>query len=948
VGACQEPAPAPIPKIDDIDDIVDIDDISEVSEPRATVPVRLRDELADVWRCALVATAVFAGVEITATLIAGALAPGDLPIGSTLRFVVLGVVLAGLALPLIGLALSGAAIAARLGLRLADRERSRTWPGLFAPLDAGPRPATAWLWGLALGALMFVAASTAATIYTVPRFVDLPLTGVLLGLAQLAALVVALFATLAIRAAAARLGAALDGRLGRVAAVNPLTRPLAGLAAIAAIAAAALIAVALASPRLAPVIPWRLLLALCALVAGAVLGRRLAGRGLRLPPRRTLAAAIAGFYAVLVPITLVWWGAHSGAKALAVTSSPAFAALVDGVRRANDVDGDGFGSLLGETDCAPFDASRNPLAPEIPDNGIDENCDGRDLELARLELEPGETPPVPEAFRRDWNFLLLTVDTVRYDHTSFGGYERDTTPELARLVERSVSFAFCNAPSAGTMASIPATLTSKFFHSGIALGPNRRGMPPLTRPENLLLSEALQANGYRTGALLTHYYFNDWGLDQGFDTYDNSLGRKNNPKVVSADRLTDRAVAWIGRNARRKWFLWAHYIDPHGHYVDHPGGVSYGDSEKDRYDGELHFTDKHVGRLLQEISRISGVAENTVVIVTSDHGDGFNEHGFTSHAKALYFELLHVPLIVYIPSIQPRVVPGPTSPLDIFPTVLDLAGIDRSRLSFEGRSLVPQLFYGADARDRVVFAETDYPKPQRAAISDRYKLIRRLQDDLYELYDLKKDPREQVNLYPPRNAQSRGAFAEMNGHLERWLERVYYARDRQSNQLMMYLADVLLPGAPSPSRAIEGASFDGGRIEVLGFDVEPASSRPGQKVDVSVYFKATAAPTADYKLQLTAADGDSSPQRTRAAFTSDGRFPTSRWRAGEYIRDTRTMRLRSDLEGEVELGLRLLTGPSQPVPPDAGPTLAKDSNALKLGTLQVGEPERGRDAAPVP
>jgi arylsulfatase A-like enzyme len=935
VGACQEPAPAPIPKIDDIDDIVDIDDISEVSEPRATVPVRLRDELADVWRCALVATAVFAGVEITATLIAGALAPGDLPIGSTLRFVVLGVVLAGLALPLIGLALSGAAIAARLGLRLADRERSRTWPGLFAPLDAGPRPATAWLWGLALGALMFVAASTAATIYTVPRFVDLPLTGVLLGLAQLAALVVALFATLAIRAAAARLGAALDGRLGRVAAVNPLTRPLAGLAAIAAIAAAALIAVALASPRLAPVIPWRLLLALCALVAGAVLGRRLAGRGLRLPPRRTLAAAIAGFYAVLVPITLVWWGAHSGAKALAVTSSPAFAALVDGVRRANDVDGDGFGSLLGETDCAPFDASRNPLAPEIPDNGIDENCDGRDLELARLELEPGETPPVPEAFRRDWNFLLLTVDTVRYDHTSFGGYERDTTPELARLVERSVSFSFCNAPSAGTMASIPATLTSKFFHSGIALGPNRRGMPPLTRPENLLLSEALQANGYRTGALLTHYYFNDWGLEQGFDTYDNSLGRKNNPKVISGDRLTDKAVAWIANHAEDKWFLWAHYIDPHGHYVPHPGGPDWGDDDEALYDGELRFTDAQVGRLLREIGRMPGIAEKTVIIVTSDHGDGFNEHGFSAHAKALYRELLHVPLIVYVPSIQPREVPGPTTPMDIFPTVLDLAGIDRSRYSFEGESLVPQLFWGADAKDRAVFAETNYPKAQRAAITDRYKLIRRLQDDIYELYDLARDPWEKKNIY----SQARGPASEMRRILDDWLERVYYDRDPSSNQLMMQLADHLLSESPRPAHAASG-SFEGGAIEVLGFDAPLTVAGGRRRLEVAVYFRAARAPSADYKIQAVAVPvkGSGTTRRSRAALTAGGRFPTGRWRAGELIRDRHRIQL-AGTGGKLAIGVRLL-GPGGEALVPAGETLPGMPDTLRLGVIEVKGSER--------
>ena len=902
----------------------------------------LRTDLVSAWTCSLAALAGFAAVEIAATLIAGLLGPGDLSIGTALRFCVVAIVLAGLAAPIVWLALAGASASVRLGAALVDRSRAAHFRGLLSPLERGPRRSTAWFWGLAGSALFYVAASAAATAVIVPRFKVLSLTGVLLGVVQLAVIAAAVLAGLGIRAAVAALGGWLEPRLGRLAPANPLTRPLPALLALAGLIAAVLVAVALLSPRMAPVIPWRALLSALALAAGVVIGRMIAARWSRPPRWRTQAAIAAGFCLLLAPATLLWVGAHPGAKALAVTASPALDLLVDGVRKANDIDRDGFGSLLGETDCDPFDKAKNPLAPEIPDNGIDENCDGRDLQLARLDLEPGKIPPVPESFRRDWNFLLLTIDTVRYDHTSFGGYERDTTPELAKLVERSVSFSFAQAPSAGTMASIPAIMTSKFFHSGIALGPNRRGKPPLTKPENLLLSEALESAGYATGALLTHYYFNEWGLDQGFDTYDNSLGRKNNPKVVSADRLTDRALAWIGSNAGRKWFLWAHYIDPHGHYVEHPGEVSYGSSEKDLYDGELHFTDKHVGRLIRELSRIPGIAENTIIIITSDHGDGFNEHGFTSHAKALYFELLHVPLIVYVPSIPPRVVPGPVTPLDIFPTVLDLAGVDRSRLRFEGESLIPQLFYGADARDRVVFAETDYPKPQRAAISDRFKLIRKLQDDLYELYDLERDPREQRNLYPPRTTAAREAFATMNRHLEDWLERVYYARDDQRNQLMMYLSDVLLDELPEIQHPVDprggGATFDGGRIEVLGFDVEPASPIPGQSIEVAVYFRAKRAPSDDFKLELVAAAGDASPQRSRAAFTAKGRFPTSRWRPGEIIRDRRKLTLRRDLEGEVTLGLRLLGDPGKPLAPDTGQTLPRDPKALKLGVIPMAKP----------
>jgi arylsulfatase A-like enzyme len=876
--------------------------------------------LADARRAGLTAAsaaAALAAVEIPLTLIT---APGPIAFGAVARFLVLAIALVAVLAPVLAAALLIAATAARLA-----------GSGAGGSGSLRPRPAAApRLWSLAVAAVVYVAASSLLTLWALGRFQVPWLTAVLLGALQLGLIASAAVVEQLAHAAARRLAKSL-ARLGRF---NPLGSGLAALAAMAALTAIAA-AVAVATwPGLRPLLPWRLGLAALALLAGAVLAHHIA-----IPRRRVVAGAAAGLYLIAVPATLLWWGAHPGAKSLAVTSSPALSLLIDGVRRANDIDGDGYGSLLGESDCAPFDGAIHPLAPEIPDNGIDENCDGRDLELARLRAGRGDRAVVPPAMVRDWNFLLLTIDTVRYDHTTMDGYAertgRDTTPELAALARRSVSFTFANAPSAGTMASIPAILTSRFFHSGIALGPDRRGMPPITRPENLLLPEPLKAAGYKTGALLTHYYFNDWGLEQGFDTYDNSLGRKNNPKVISGDRLTDKAVAWIANHAEDKWFLWAHYIDPHGHYVPHPGGPDWGDDDEALYDGELRFTDAQVGRLLREIGRMPGVAEKTVIIVTSDHGDGFNEHGFTAHAKALYRELLHVPLIVYVPSIQPREVPGPTTPMDIFPTVLDLAGIDRSRYSFEGESLVPQLFWGADAKDRAVFAETNYPKAQRAAITDRYKLIRRLQDDIYELYDLARDPWEKKNIY----SQARGPASEMRRILDDWLERVYYDRDPSSNQLMMQLADHLLSESPRPAHAASG-SFEGGAIEVLGFDAPLTVAGGRRRLEVAVYFRAARAPSADYKIQAVAvpAKGSGTTRRSRAALTARGRFPTGRWRAGELIRDRHRIQL-AGTGGKLAIGVRLL-GPGGEALVPAGETLPGMPDTLRLGVIEVKGSER--------
>src|SRR5207342_3637944 len=153
---------------------------------------------------------------------------------------------------------------------------------------------------------------------------------------------------------------------------------------------------------------------------------------------------------------------------------------------------------------------------------IDQNCDGTDFSLRDIALPTGSTQPVPEPFAKsDWNFLFITIDTVRYDHTTFGGYaagpkHRDTTPRLAELVKRSTSFTFTNAPSAGTMASIPAIITSKYFHSGLALDETvPAGNPPKLKQENVLVSEIMHDAGYHTGVIASHEYWNDWGMDQG-------------------------------------------------------------------------------------------------------------------------------------------------------------------------------------------------------------------------------------------------------------------------------------------------------------------------------------------------------------------------------------------------------------------------------------------------
>ncbi|HEX5064228.1 MAG TPA: sulfatase-like hydrolase/transferase, partial [Kofleriaceae bacterium] len=415
--------------------------------------------------------------------------------------------------------------------------------------------------------------------------------------------------------------------------------------------------------------------------------------------------------------------------------------------------------------------------------------------------------------------------------------------------------------------------------------------------------------------------------------------------IVAADRVTDHTLAWISRQQGHKWFMWAHYIDPHGRYVAHPDVIDYGASEPDLYDAELRWTDQQIGRLFDELVRLPS-NDRTIIIITSDHGDSMGEHTVPvgTHGTALYFELLHTPLLIYIPNNQPRTIGGAVTSLDIIPTITDILGIDTKDLSFEGRSLVPQIFYGKEDHDRIVFSETNAPSPQRAAISEAWKLIFYVQSNLYELYDLKADPVEKTNLAP----KNPPAMTTMKTMLDAWLERVLYARDTKFNQAGKQMADLVLTAAPTPEVVTQGQTLDDGKLEILGVGVADKSPRPaiGSRVDLDVYFKVKERTPIAYRFLLAVwpvttpawKPTDPAPttmQRSPMRPTGDGFFPSDRWRTGEYIRDKFTVTIPSDWLGN---GLAVGLVASEPAGAKSlatGAAPANDPNLIVLGVLPL-------------
>jgi len=809
----------------------------------------------------------------------------------------------------------------------------------------GVRPAVPRVWAAVAVVLVSIAVIQRGAVLALEHFKEPQLTAALI--AGLAVVWFAIASQL-LRALAAVTAIAAAGLGPMLGLANPLGRWRAAGLALAGLAACWLLA-----PQSRSVLPVRLV------VSGLVIGLGMgfgalrharAPRGGRRRSRRH-ALAFAGSGLVLMIATLVWLGADLETKYIAITASPARDKLIGVVRFANDLDGDGFGSLLGEGDCAPLDPAIHPGAIDLPDNGIDENCDGHDFSLRDVAAAPGADKVVPAAFRKDWNVLFITVDTLRYDHTTFGGYaegpkHRDTTPNLAKLVSRSVSFTFTNAPSAGTMASIPAILTSKYFHSGIALDETvPPGTPPRILPENTTLPEIMKRKGYATAVVSSHAWWNNWGFEQGVDDYDNSIARTDDPFRVAADQVTDHVLAWVSRQQSTKWFMWAHYIDPHGRYVAHPDVVDYGASEPDLYDAEIKWTDQELGRLFTELARLPSY-ERTIIVLTSDHGDSMGEHTVPlgTHGTALYRELQHVPMIFYIPDNRPRIIHGAVSNLDIVPTIAALCGIDVHDLSFEGKSLVPQLFYdGTEDRDRIVFAETNAPHKQRAAISERWKLIYYFANNLYELYDLQSDPWEHKNLAPDNPP----ALATMKQALQGWMDRVMYARDPKFNQAFRQVGDVVLAAPPAPQVATQGQAIEG--IEILG--IGTATGKPivrGAKVDVHVYFHVTRPTAAAYQFQLVvwpvdpkAPSADPAPDhvyRTALRPTADGTFASDHWKAGDNIRERFSLFIPPNWQGD-GLALGLVTeDPTGGKVKATGTALASDPFTAVLGVLPLETP----------
>jgi arylsulfatase A-like enzyme len=468
----------------------------------------------------------------------------------------------------------------------------------------------------------------------------------------------------------------------------------------------------------------------------------LAPPGARWVPRpRGLAQWMAGVAALglviagnLVPGARVAVARHEGLSAH----------LFHWLTRASDFDGDGVGTPPFGTDCAPFDARVHPMAREIPGNGRDDNCDGRDGDPS---VSAG-LPAVPASLGLGVapDLLLITMDATRADHMGFLGHGRPTTPDLDAPVGDAAVFGRAHSQDSGTAPSLWSLMAGKTPFQTRLTRADR--FPPALDEGERTLAESLKNAGYRTEAVLCGSMFEaaNWNLNRGFDAYANVC--KGHGKVLLAPHVLAEAIPAVERlrAGRDPFLLWVHFLDPHMPYHDH-GDPDFGSRPIDRYDEEIRYAQRHVAQL---IAAARGVPSKKplYVVLTADHGENFGDHGPSHHARTLYREVTHVPLVIWGPRVEPRRIDAPVAVGDVHPTLLQLAGQPvRPEVTME--SLVPLLLGGAADPNRAVFMENSFSRPRRhvkAVVMGRHQLIYDVTHDATELYDLIADPAERHNL----------------------------------------------------------------------------------------------------------------------------------------------------------------------------------------------------------
>lgn len=416
--------------------------------------------------------------------------------------------------------------------------------------------------------------------------------------------------------------------------------------------------------------------------------------------------------------------------------------------------------------------------------------------------------------REPRHVVFVLIDTLRADHMGCYGYSRNTTPNLDVFADDAVLFERTNAQASWTLASLGSIFTSLYPPKHGLVHPSRR--TPLPR-DCATLAERLKDAGFTTAAFVANgIVIPETGLDQGFDVFEQIRGLYAGRD--EADLVNGEVFDYLESeySPEDSLFLYVHYMDPHDPYTDPDDAYLRWDTDYDgpftgegrrtvqdafvkmrdgedprlsardlehlraRYDGEIRSVDARVVELFERLDAL-GIYDDAIIVVTSDHGEQFREHGSLKHATTVYQEEIAVPLIIRDPSQIPRGrrVADPVETIDIVPTILDALGLATS--SLDGRSLLDAM-RGVALPPRPRFAVTHHAwvrengrfrrpsVPPGAAVPAQWAILDGddkllVREGGVELYDLALDPAEQSDLAKGGAVER---IDELRGRLDEW------------------------------------------------------------------------------------------------------------------------------------------------------------------------------------
>jgi len=429
-----------------------------------------------------------------------------------------------------------------------------------------------------------------------------------------------------------------------------------------------------------------------------------------------------------------------------------------------------------------------------------------------------------EVLNKDFNIVLITIDTLRADHLSCYGYQRKTSPNIDNIARKGILYTNAIATSPWTSPSMASIMTSLYpISHGVKHGFIKSGKvykQEILNEEIDTLAEILKNHGYTTfGAVANVHMVKELGFAQGFDYY-------YCEDFDDASVINDVIFSWKDKIKKsKKFFLWVHYFDPHDYYHarspwinDYAAELWIGNTDLSKktmvelkklipifekkmsaleylialYDSEISYVDYHIGHLIYKLE----LDKSSLIIITSDHGEEFLDHGSLGHSHTLYQELIRVPLIIKLPfnfkDYVNKVVDESVSIIDIMPTILGLLGITAPS-EIKGKNLLEKKKLLQGQKHNCLFSELSKRKILKTILRKNWKYVYNYWTQKAELYNITKDHKELKNLI----SQETSIAKELKRELLTWV--------------------LTSPKAPSIKRKVKPAKEIEDKLKALGY-----------------------------------------------------------------------------------------------------------------------------------